>query len=110
MHGLVDESNLTKSGPSKGSAAKSTALIAVDAASLARVARKLGEGATRWIAECGFRGEPGTFCQVPDARGQARCVLVGISRVDDVYTLAFLPMRLPVGRYHLDASGLSLYA
>jgi len=110
MYGLVDESTAVKSSPARSRAANSTALIAVDAASLARVARKLGAGATRWIASSGFRGEPGTFCQVPDARGQTRCVLVGIARLDDVYTLAFLPLRLPVGRYHLDASGLSLNA
>jgi len=100
MHGLVVSSS-TRSA---------TALIAVDGACLARVGRRLGAATTRWIASCGFRGDPGSFCIVPDARGQARCVLVGISHRDDVYSLAALPQRLPVGRYHLDDSGLSLNA
>src|SRR6476646_11460475 len=100
MHGLVVSSS-TRSA---------TALIAVDGACLARVGRRLGAATTRWIASCGFRGDPGSFCIVPDARGQSRCVLVGISHRDDVYSLAALPQRLPVGRYHLDDSGLSLNA
>jgi leucyl aminopeptidase len=100
MHGLVESS----------AAGRSTPLIAVDSAQLVRVARKLGSVAARWIAASGFRGDPGTYCLLPDARGQAQCVLVGISRVDDVYALANLPQRLPVGRYHLDASGVSLNA
>jgi leucyl aminopeptidase len=100
MYGLVESS----------ATGRSTPLIAVDNAQLARVARKLGGGAARWIAASSFRGDAGSHCLVPDARGQARCVLVGISRVDDIYALAALPQKLPVGKYHLDASGLSLNA
>jgi len=100
MYGLVESST---------AADRAVTLIAVDAASLSRTARKLGGGAARWIESCGFRADTGSFCLVPDARGQARCVLVGVSRGDDIYALAALPQRLPPGRYRLDAdNGIAL--
>jgi leucyl aminopeptidase len=98
MHGLVEATRTSRA----------TALIAVDAASLARVAAALGDGAANWIAANNFRGDPFSFCVIPDARGQARCILVGISRVDDIYALAALPQRLPAGKYRLGTEGLTL--
>ena len=100
MQGLVEATGKSRS----------VALIAVDSANLARTARKIGADCVRWVTSCGFRADAGSYCIVPDAQGHARCVLVGISRPDDVYALAGLPLRLPVGRYHLDRSGYSLNA
>jgi leucyl aminopeptidase len=99
MHGVIES-------PRGASAA--TAVIAVDAKSLARVAQKLGANAVRWIAASGFGGEGGSFCLLPDAQGQLRAVLVGISRSDDVYALSTLPQKLPAGSYRLDSAGLAL--
>jgi leucyl aminopeptidase len=96
MHGLIESSRATGA----------VGLVAVDAGSLARVAGNLGKGTERWIAASGFRGEPGSFCLLPDAQGHARCVLVGISRVDDIFALAALPQKLPAGKYRIDATGL----
>ena len=94
MHGLVESSR----------ASRSVALIAAEGAALPRLARSLGADAGRWLAANDFRGTPGSFLLVPDARGHARCVLVAISRPDDIYALAALPQRLPPGRYRLDPS------
>ena len=96
MHGLVETSRGGRGIP----------LITTTSAELARVARALGADAGRWLVANDFRGVPGTFCVLPDARGQARCILVGISRPDDIYALAALPQRLPPGDYRLDPSGM----
>jgi leucyl aminopeptidase len=98
MHGLIESS---RAGAGVG-------LVAVDAASLARISRKVGGNAQHWIAATGFSAAPGSFCLVPDAQGQAQCVLVGISRGDDIFSLAALPQRLPRGKYRIDPAGLAL--
>ncbi|HZP67733.1 MAG TPA: leucyl aminopeptidase family protein [Rudaea sp.] len=100
MHGLTEASR----------AKNATAVIAVDSTSLARVLRALGASAARWAETNGFRAEAGQVCLVPDAQGQARCVLVGISRADDIYALAALPQKLPPGKYRLDSAGVALDA
>ena len=94
MHGLVEAARN----------ARGAAIIAVEAADLARVSRSLGADAGRWIAANDFRATPGSFLIVPDARGHARCVVVAIARTDDVYALAALPQKLAPGRYRLDPS------
>ena len=99
MHGLIES-------PRGGSAA--VAVIAVDAKTLPRVARTLGKGAASWIKASGFGADAGKVCLVPDAQGQLRGVLVGVSRADDIYALSTLPQNLPSGNYCLDQSGLAL--
>jgi leucyl aminopeptidase len=98
MHGLIQSSR----------ADKAVSLVPVDGHNLARVVRKLGKGVASWVTANGFRAIPGTFCIVPDAKGHARCVLVGISHSDDIYALAALPQKLPAGKYRLDSAGVSL--
>jgi leucyl aminopeptidase len=92
MHGLIE---------SKHAGQAATAIIAVDAKTLAGVARSFGKGAVSWIKASGFAGEAGRFCLVPDAQGQLCAVLVGISHADDIYTLSTLPQSLPSGNYRL---------
>ncbi|HET7798427.1 MAG TPA: leucyl aminopeptidase family protein [Nevskia sp.] len=89
-------------------APRATPLIAASAGQLRGVLAKLGAGATQWARQCEFRGEPGRFCLVPDARGKLRCVLVGVTRGDDIFALAALPSALPAGTYRLDPAGLAL--
>jgi leucyl aminopeptidase len=79
-------------------------LIAVDAAGLEKTARGLGGNARDWIHANGFRADPGTYCALPDAKGQRRAVLVGVANHDDVHALSGLPYALPPGNYRL-ASG-----
>ncbi|HSE11666.1 MAG TPA: leucyl aminopeptidase family protein [Rudaea sp.] len=98
MHALVDSRR----------APRATPLIAVSAGQLRAVLARLGAGATRWARQCEFRGEAGRFCLVPDARGKLRCVLVGVTRGDDVFALGSLPYALPAGTYRLDPTGLQL--
>ncbi len=93
---------LTETGRGKR---KTIGLIAVHADNLDKVTRKLGAAATRWLRSSGFNAEPGSTCLLPDAQGQLRAVLVGISRDHDIYAFAGLAQRLPEGDYHLDASG-----
>jgi leucyl aminopeptidase len=90
MHGLI---------PSSGHQAID--LIAVDAVSLEKAVRRLGGHAQKWIQASGFRADPGTFCAVPDAKGQRRAVLAGVANNDDLHALAGLPHALPSGNYRL---------
>jgi leucyl aminopeptidase len=104
MHGVIE---------SPRGASSAVAVIAVDGKSLPGVVRKLGKTASSWVQASGFRGDPGNFCLLPDAQGQLRAVLVGISRSDDIYALSALPQKLPAGSYQLensspDQSGLTL--
>jgi leucyl aminopeptidase len=101
MHGVIESSRATETAGAVG-------LIAVDTGNLARVSRELGRNAQRWIVASNFRGDPGSFCLMPDALGQAQCVLVGISRGDDIFALAALPQKLPAGKYRIDDAGLAL--
>ena len=94
MYALVDLRRAQRAVP----------LIAVSVNHLRGVLAKLGAGATQWARQCEFRGEPGRFCLVPDPRGKLRCVLVGVGRVDDLYSLAGLPYALPAGTYRIDSS------
>lgn len=96
---------LTQSGRGKR---KTIGLIAVHADSLSNVASKLGAAARRWIAASGFRAEPGSTCLLPDAQGQLRAVLVGISHDNDIYAFAGLAQGLPAGDYHVDGAGESV--
>ncbi|MEO8959420.1 MAG: leucyl aminopeptidase family protein [Rudaea sp.] len=99
MHGL------TEFGRDKGNA---IALIAVHADNFTKVAKKLGAPAARWLQSSGFRGLPGSSCLLPDAQGQLRAVLVGISLDNDLYAFAGLPQTLPEGDYQLDAAGTAV--
>jgi leucyl aminopeptidase len=98
MHGLID----FKRAP------QATPLTAVNKTSLSAVLGKLGKGAQAWVQANDFRGEPGSFCLLPDAQGQLKRVLAGISAADDLYALAALPQKLPAGNYRLTADGLAL--
>jgi leucyl aminopeptidase len=98
MHGLTESAR----------GGKAVAIVSVDASSCKRVAQKLGKLAASWVQSSGFGGEPGKFCLLPDAQGQLRAVLAGITRADDLFALAALPQSLPPGTYRLDDSGLAL--
>ncbi|HEY9737814.1 MAG TPA: leucyl aminopeptidase family protein, partial [Trichocoleus sp.] len=54
-----------------------------------------------WLTAAGFKGEPGTFCLVPDAKGGLGQVLVGKPSTVDTWTLGNLPQQLPPQQYHL---------
>ena len=63
--------------------------------------KALGAKAKRWAEAQGFKAEPTSLLNVPGDDGGLRCILVGVSRPDDIYALASLPQRLPPGEYRL---------
>jgi leucyl aminopeptidase len=88
--------------------AGSTPLIAVDREHFTAVVSALGAQALRWCTAHAFAGEPGNFVILPGADGAPAAVLAGCDRRDALFGLAALPVRLPAGRYALDARSLAL--
>ncbi len=87
-----------------------TPLIALDREDFGTVVDRFGAEAKRWCAANAFAGEAGRFLGLPGADGAVRSVLAGCDRRDALFGLASLPLRLPEGRYALDARGLALDA
>ena len=96
MHGLISASR------------RAIDLIPVDTANLQKTARRVDGNAHHWVEASGFRADPGTFCPLPDTKGQLRAVLAGVARRNDVHALSALPNALPVGDYRLTGIGLEL--
>ncbi len=57
-----------------------------------------------WIESNGFDAAPAAWCVLPDAQGQPRAVVLGVSEQLDIWTCAALPNLLPSGLYRLDDS------
>ncbi|WP_343231928.1 leucyl aminopeptidase family protein [Tahibacter harae] len=76
-------------------------LIALTQDQLEANLKALGAKARRWAEAQGFKAEPTSLLNVPGDDGGLRCILVGVSRPDDIYALASLPQRLPPGEYRL---------
>jgi leucyl aminopeptidase len=55
-----------------------------------------------WLKAAGFKAKPGSWCLVPDGRGQPARVLVGVEEGLDRWSLGALPAALPQGTYRLD--------
>ena len=89
-------------------ASGATPLIALDRENFNEVVDRLGVEAKRWCAANGFAGEPGRFVGLPGKDGEVCAILAGCDRRDAMFGLASLPLRLPEGRYALDARGLAL--
>ena len=100
MHGLTELRRSTQAVP----------LTAVNAATLKRTLDKFGKGAAQWAKANDFHAEPGSACLLPDAQGRLKRVLAGVAVAEDLYALASLPLRLPVGTYQLDDVALSMDA
>lgn len=85
-----------------------TPLVAVDRERFAAIADALGAHVRRWCAAQDFAGEAGRFVALPGADGGIAAVLAGCNPADGVFALAWLPQRLPPGRYALDARGVAI--
>ena len=90
------------------SSTTATPLVAVDREHFAAIADALGPHVRRWCAAQDFAGEAGRFVALPDADGGIAAILPGCNAADGVFALAWLPQRLPAGRYALDARGIAL--
>jgi leucyl aminopeptidase len=92
------------------SSTTATPLVAVDREHFAAIADALGTHVRRWCAAQDFAGEAGRFVALPDADGGIAAILAGCNAADGVFALAWLPQRLPPGRYALDARGIAINA
>jgi leucyl aminopeptidase len=77
-------------------------LEALDRAHWPTREKKLSARERRWVRACGFDAAPGTFCLLPDARGDAARVLAGVDASAPMFALGALPSLLPAGDYRLD--------
>jgi leucyl aminopeptidase len=55
-----------------------------------------------WVKATAFKAKPGSWCLLPDGRGQPSRVLVGVEEGIDRWSLGALPGALPQGTYRLD--------
>jgi len=87
---------------------KAVPIIAIDAKRAGKLVQSLAPAERRWAESAGFDGSPDTFVALPDAKGGIARVLAGVRSADDPWALAFLPMKLPRGRYALGKSALAI--
>jgi leucyl aminopeptidase len=85
----------------KKSFRKAVPILATDKERLPKLLAKLSPVERRWVATAGFEGAAQTHAIVPDAKGDAALILVGVRDSADVWALANLPLKLPQGRYEL---------
>ncbi|MEO5624003.1 MAG: leucyl aminopeptidase family protein [Dokdonella sp.] len=100
MHAWITAAEVTDATP----------LIAVDRENFSAVVAPFGDDAKRWCTANAFAGEGGRFLALPGPHGSVLAVLVGCDPRDALFSLASLPVRLPEGRYALDARGLAMDA
>lgn len=88
--------------------AKAVPILAVDAKRLAKVLQSLAPAERRWANASGFDASANTCCLVPDGEGGVACVLAGVRDANDPWALAFLPLKLPRGRYALGKGAVAI--
>ena len=87
---------------------KAIPIVATDAKRAPKLLDSLSPAEKRWAEAAGFDGAPDTFVALPDAKGAVGRVLAGVREAADPWALAFLPMRLPRGRYALAKGSLTI--
>src|SRR5690242_9544253 len=85
-----------------GRNARALPLEAIDRARWPAREKKLSARERRWARACGFKASPGTFCLLPDVRGDAARVLAGVDATGPQFALGAFPSLLPAGDYRLD--------
>jgi leucyl aminopeptidase len=83
-------------------------ILAIDERRAAKLVESLAPAQRRWVRSAGFDGAAETFVIVPDGKGGIACVLAGVRDAADPWALAFLPMKLPRGRYALGKGPLAI--
>ena len=78
------------------------ALITLDRTSYPAWRAAQSTTAQAWLDGHGFNGSNGSFLALPEADGELRRVVIGISDAGDPLALAHLPTLLPAGIYQLD--------
>src|SRR5512142_2235124 len=87
---------------------KAIPVVVTDAKRAPKLLASLVPVERRWAEAAGFDGAPDTFVALPDAKGAIGRVLAGVRDAADPWALAFLPMRLPRGRYALARSSVTV--
>ncbi|MGH8216900.1 MAG: leucyl aminopeptidase family protein [Rhodanobacteraceae bacterium] len=72
-------------------------------------AKTLGARQRRWAQSCGFIGQAGAVCMLPDGRGGSARVLCGIDPALPPFALGALPWQLPADDYRLEGDALSVH-
>ncbi|MGH8192655.1 MAG: leucyl aminopeptidase family protein [Rhodanobacteraceae bacterium] len=82
-------------------------LTPVTRAGWAQFEKTLGARQRRWAQSCGFIGQAGATCMLPDARGDSTRVLCGIDPALPPFALGALPSQLPADDYRLEGDALA---
>jgi leucyl aminopeptidase len=85
----------------KPSAHPATPIHALEKKRYAAWLKKQSAFAKQWLATNQFQGDAGSVCLIPDENGGISDVVTGINESADLWSLAHLPAKLPVGRYRL---------
>ena len=83
-------------------------IVATDAKRLGKLLQSLASAERRWAEASGFDASANTFCLLPDGKGGIARVLAGVRDARDPWALAFLPLKLPRGRYALAKGPVSI--
>jgi leucyl aminopeptidase len=87
---------------------KAIPIVATDAKRAPKLLDSLSPAERRWAEAAAFDGAPDTFVALPDAKGAIGRVLAGVRDAADPWALAFLPTKLPRGRYALAKGSLTI--
>ncbi|HEX6633911.1 MAG TPA: leucyl aminopeptidase family protein, partial [Usitatibacter sp.] len=87
---------------------KAVPILATDERGAAKLLESLAPAERKWAQAAGFDGAPETFVLVPDGRGGIARVLAGVRDAADPWALAFLPLKLPRGRYELGKGPIAI--
>lgn len=72
-----------------------------------KFAKTLGARQRRWAQSCGFVGQAGASCMLPDTHGGTARVLCGVDSASPPFALGAFPYHLPANDYRLDGDVLS---
>ncbi len=89
---------------------KAVPILATDARHLPKLLESLAPAERRWAQASGFEGAAGSWCAIPDGKGGISRVLAGVGEPSDPWALAFLPLKLPRGRYALGRGSVAIRA
>ncbi len=86
-------------------ASKSTLpIIALTRKSLSSWLSKQPAKLQRWVKSTYFSANEGELCLVPGSDGSLGRALIGVASLDDPWSYAVLPTRLPRGRYRIEST------
>ena len=88
--------------------AGATPISLIDRTGFVKFTASLPAAGRQWLKTVGFAGAAYSHVLIPDKAGALARVVAGISRADDPYALASLPLALPAGQYRLASDGVQL--